>query len=126
MSCSDSLTLGRKAEQCPHFTSVLRCSASSASCRDYCCFARAHCSGIINQPCEFVAHYVTIAAPTILIFKDGKTCSIQQVLREIRTSINSLDQRFSLELGPWKLPKTLKQFNTFLSLSKAIPANSDC
>ena len=105
MSYSDSLTLGIKAEQCPHFTSVLRCSVSSASCRDYCCFARAHCSGIINQPCEFVAHYVTTAAPTILIFKDRRTCSIQQVLREVRTRINSLDQRFPPDPGPWELPK---------------------
>lgn len=72
---SDSVTLGIK--ECPHFTSVLRCSVSSTYRRD--------CSGITNQLGEFVVHYVTIAAAhTILIFKDMKTCGTQQVLVHCR------------------------------------------
>lgn len=107
MSCSDSVTLGIKAGECPHFTSVLRCSVSSMHCRDCCCFARAHCSGISNQHCECVVHYVTIAAPTILIFKGVKTrsTSAYSLSREIRTRINSVDQKFPLEPGPWEPPK---------------------
>ncbi len=71
MSRLDSLTHSMKAKECPQFTSVL-------TWRDHLSFARAYCSRISNQHCELV-HYVTIAAPTILIFKDIKTCSLQRV-----------------------------------------------
>lgn len=68
MSYSESVTLGIKAEECPHFASVLRCSVSSMYSRDYCC--------------ECGVHYVTITVPTILIFKDMQHITSVSVKRD--------------------------------------------
>lgn len=105
LSCSDSATLGVKAEECPHFTS------------DWCVqhvpkrsvLQELNAQELDNQHCEFGVYYIAVSAPTISVLKDIKTrqhtTSAYSLSREMRTRINSVDQKFPLEPGHREPPK---------------------
>lgn len=101
MSCFDSVTLGIEAEECPHFTSVLRC-------KDTTVVQEPTAQESVLSTGNFVVHYVTITASTKLIFKEMTTCSIQQVpvYCQWRSGPQSrVDKKFPFKWDPGSPPR---------------------